>query len=58
MALDQTWKVGLAWGIVIIALTVAGTWYSFKSGGTPWAMALGVLGWVGFMGWLEKGVKA
>lgn len=56
MALDQTWQVGLAWGIVIIALTVAGAWAAFKMGMTPWAMVLGLVGWVAFVGWLEKGV--
>lgn len=55
MALDQTWQVGLAWGIVLFALTVAGVYMAFRNGMQP-AMLLPVLGWLAFMGWLEKGV--
>lgn len=53
--LDQTWQVGLGWGILLTILTIAGVWYAFR-GGSNAAMLLPILGWVGFVAWLEKGV--
>lgn len=58
MTLDKTWQVGIGWGVLLTLLTVAGVWLAAH---TPGAMGtapliLGVLGWLAFMGWLEKGV--
>lgn len=53
--LDPTWQVGLGWGVLIIILTVAGVWLGV-TGGTMMYTGLGLLGWLLFMGWLEKGV--
>lgn len=52
---DQTWQVGLGWGIVITALTVAGVWYAVRAGSMMFT-GLGVVGWLLLMAWLEKGV--
>lgn len=61
VTLDPTWQVGIGWGIVIILLTVGGVWLgvAWAAQGSSMATAplvLGVLGWVAFLGWLEKGV--
>ncbi|HEV8361273.1 MAG TPA: hypothetical protein VGR28_12545 [Candidatus Thermoplasmatota archaeon] len=53
--LDKTWQVGLGWGIVLTALTVGGVWLAARSGSTA-PIGLGVLGWILFVLWLEKGV--
>jgi hypothetical protein len=55
MALDQTWQVGLGWGLLLTILTVLGVWLGVQQGSTM-PLGLGVLGWLAFMGWLEKGV--
>jgi hypothetical protein len=53
--LDQTWQTGLAWGVILTLLTVGGVWLAARSNTTA-ALGLGVLGWILFMLWLEKGV--
>lgn len=53
--LDPTWQVGIGWGVVIVALTVAGIYVGVRMDSTT-ATGLGILGWLGFLAWLEKGV--
>lgn len=53
--LDATWRVGLASGVLIALLTIVGVWLAARGGNTA-PLGLGVLGWLVFMGWLEKGV--
>lgn len=55
--LDATWQVGLAWGIVITALTIAGVWWGVRMNSTA-PIGLGFVGWLLLLAWLEKGVKA
>ncbi|MCA1813374.1 MAG: hypothetical protein LC624_05410 [Halobacteriales archaeon] len=55
MKLDQTWQAGIGWGVLLTILTVGGVWLAVRMASTA-ALGLGVLGWVVFMAWLEKGV--
>lgn len=56
MTLDQTWKVGIGWGLLISILTILGVAMG-ASWGTTIPLGLGFVAWLVFMAWLERGVK-